>query len=200
MLTFGVSNDTNELEEARKEANREAVLLNSGAKPIIYEYKNETKETNLTQEKLLIFATSIGIVFIIAYIYLVIKFKAKGFISVYFQIGYLGILLLVLRLTNVVITMEGISAIVISMILEYIFTYIVLRNLSKETEGMYKKANLEFFLNTLPIYVIAVVFTFAIKTNINSFGMSLFWGIIIIYIYNFIFSKFIFENLSGRSK
>lgn len=200
MLTFGVSNDTNELEEARKEANREAVLLNSGAKPIIYEYKNETKETNLTQEKLLIFATSIGIVFIIAYIYLVIKFKAKGFISVYFQIGYLGILLLVLRLTNVVITMEGISAIIISMILEYIFTYIVLRNLSKETEGMYKKANLEFFLNTLPIYVIAVVFTFAIKTNINSFGMSLFWGIIIIYIYNFIFSKFIFENLSGRSK
>lgn len=200
MLTFGVSNDTNELEEARKEANREAVLLNSGAKPIIYEYKNETKETNLTQEKLLIFATLIGIVFIIAYIYLVIKFKAKGFISVYFQIGYLGILLLVLRLTNVVITMEGISAIVISMILEYIFTYIVLRNLSKETEGMYKKANLEFFLNTFPIYVIAVVFTFAIKTNINSFGMSLFWGIIIIYIYNFIFSKFIFENLSGRSK
>ncbi len=86
------------------------------------------------------------------------------------------------------------------MVLEYIFTYIVLRNLSQNTEGMYKKANLEFFLNTLPIYIIAIVFTFASRVNISSFGMSLFWGILLIYVYNFIFPKYIFENLNGRSK
>ena len=72
--------------------------------------------------------------------------------------------------------------------------------MEKEEEGMYKKANLTFFLSTLPIYVVAVIFTFAARANINSFGMTLFWGIIIIYIYNFIFPKFIFENLNGRSK
>ena len=85
------------------------------------------------------------------------------------------------------------------MVLEYIFTYIVLSTMAKETEGMYKKANLSFFLNTFPIYVIAMVFTFATRANINSFGMTLFWGIIMIYVYNFIFSKFIFENLNRRS-
>ena len=196
MIPFGISSNNEELQTAIENANREAILLNSGTYTLVY----EVKETNLDQRTMFIFFTAIGLVFLVAYIYLVIKFKAKGFISVYFQIGYLGVLLLVLRLTNVTITMEGMAAIIISLILEYIFTYIVLRNLQQEKDGMYKKANLEFFLNTLPIYVIAIVFTFASKANINSFGMGLFWGIIMISIYNFIFSKLVFEKLSGRSK
>lgn len=200
LLTFGISNDNNELNEAAKEAQKEAMLLNSGTLPLVYEYSNEVKETSIIQMDMLVFYTAIGLVFLVAYIYLVVRFKAKGFISVYFQIGFLGVLLLILRLTNVVLTMEGMAGIIISMILEYIFTYIVLKNLEKETDGMYKKANLEFFLNTLPIYIIAVAFTFATRTNISSFGMALFWGIITIYVYNFIFPKFIFENLSGGSK
>lgn len=200
MLPFGMSSNNEELQKAIENANKDAILLNSGTYPIAYEYTNEVVQTNINQRTMFIFFTAIGLVFAISYIYLVIRFKAKGFISVYFQIGYLAVLLLILRLTNVIITMEGISAIIISLILEYIFTYIVLRNLQQEKDGMYKKANLEFFLNTLPIYVISIVFTFATRANINSFGMGLFWGIIIIYIYNFIFSKFVFENLSGRSK
>ena len=200
MLTFGMSSNNEELQTAIENANREAILLNSGTYSLVYEYTNEVTGTNIDQRTMFIFFTAIGLVFLIAYIYLVIKFKAKGFISVYFQVGYLGVLLLVLRLTNVIITMEGMSAIVISMVLEYIFTYLVLKNMQEDKDGMYKKANLEFSLNTFPIYVISIVFTFAARANINSFGMILFWGIIIIYIYNFIFSKFVFENLNGRSK
>ena len=200
MLPFGMSSNNEELQTAIENANREAILLNSGTYSLVYEYTNEETGTNIDQRTMFIFFTAIGLVFLIAYIYLVIKFKAKGFISVYFQVGYLGVLLLVLRLTNVIITMEGMSAIVISMVLEYIFTYLVLKNMQEDKDGMYKKANLEFFLNTFPIYVISIVFTFAARANINSFGMILFWGIIIIYIYNFIFSKFVFENLNRRSK
>jgi len=200
MLTFGVSNDNKELQEAIQSAEKEAILLNSGTSPIVYNYENETKETNITPKIMLISLSAIGAVFVLAYIYLVIKFKAKGFISVYFQVGFLAVLLLILRLTNVIITIEGIAGIVISMVLEYIFTYIVLTNLLKETEGMYKKSNLTFFLNTLPIYVVSVVFTFATRAHINSFGMALFWGILLIYVYNLIFPKFIFQNLSRRSE
>ena len=199
MLTFGISNDTKEIQEAIEAAEKEAILLNSGTTPLVYDYSSEVKETNIDSRTIAIYLIAIGTVFVIAYIYLVIKFKAKGFISVYFQVGFLAMLLLILRLTNVILTMEGMAGIVISMVLEYIFTYIVLNTMEKEKEGMYKKANLTFFLSTLPIYVVAVIFTFAARANINSFGMTLFWGIIIIYIYNFIFPKFIFENLNRRS-
>lgn len=200
LLPFKISNNTQELNEAAEDAKTQAMLLNSGTLPLIYTYSNELKETNISQMEMLVFLAAIGLVFLIAYIYLVIRFKAKGFISVYFQIGFLGVLLLIIRLTNVVLTMEGMAGIIVSMILEYIFTYIVLRNMEKNKDGMYKKSNLEFFLNTLPIYIISVAFTFGTRTNINSFGMALFWGIITIYVYNFVFPKFIYENLSGRSK
>ena len=197
MLTFGLSNDNNVIQEAVKEAEGEATLLNAGTTDLIYKYSNETKESTINKEVLFFALTAIGVVFVLINVYLVIKFKARGFISVYFQVGFLGILLLILRLTNVVLTIEGIAGIIVSMILEYIFTYIVLTNINIEKQEMYKKANLEFFLNTFPIYIISVVFTFAKRAYISSFGTTLFWGIIMIYIYNFIFSKFVFENLKS---
>lgn len=200
MFTFGLSNDSNEIQEAVENAELQAVLLNSGTAPLQYEYSNEVKESEITVNQAFIYLTALGAVFVIAYIFLVIKFKAKGFISVYFQVGFLGALLLVIRLTNTIITIEGVSGIIISMVLEFIFTYIVLTNLVKNTEGMYKKSNLTFFLNTIPLYAIAIIFTFATRTHISSFGMTLFWGILMIYVYNFIFSKFIFENLSVGGK
>ena len=135
MLTFGLSNDPNEIQEAVEEAQKEAILLNSGTAPIVYDYSNEVKETSIDNTTRLMYLVGIGIVFVIMYIYLVIKFKAKGFIAVYFQIGYLATLLLILRLTNVILTIEGMAGIVIGMVLEYIFTYIVLNTMAKDEEG-----------------------------------------------------------------
>lgn len=200
MLTYGISSDSSEIENASRDATDDAILLNSGTSEILYNYSNEIQETKISEEKSIISVMAIGVVFLIAYICLVIKFKAKGFIATYFQIGFLAVLLLVLRFTNVTLTVEGIAGIIIALVLEYIFTYIVLDNMKEKVEGMYKKANLEFFFNTLPTYIISVVFTFGAKANISSFGMTLFWGIILIYVYNFIFSKFIFENLSREAK
>ena len=196
VFTFNVSSNNEEIQEAIKAAQGEAVLLNAGEIPIMYKISTEEIETNIDSNTLFIYFVSIGGVFVIAYIYLVVKFRARGFIAVYFQVGFLGVLLLIIRLTNVVLTIEGIAGIMISMVLEYIFTYIVLNNSDKE--GMYKNSNLEFFLNTLPIYVISLVFTLAKRTHISSFGMTLFWGILLIYVYNFVFTKFIFENICRR--
>lgn len=198
ILTFAASSDTKELNEAVKSASQQAVLLNSGTTPLQYEYSDEVVETNITTQSILLYLSAIGMVFLLAYAYLIIKFKAKGFISIYFQVGYLAVLLLLLRLTSVTITMEGMAAIIISLILDYIFTYITLTNLNTEVEGMYKKSNLQFLFNSLPIYVIALVFTYGKLTYISSFGMTLFWGIIMVYLYNYVFTKFIYENLSEK--
>lgn len=198
ILTFAASSDTKELNEAVKSASQQAVLLNSGTTPLQYEYSDEVVETNITTQSILLYLSAIGMVFLLAYAYLIIKFKAKGFISIYFQVGYLAVVLLLLRLTSVTITMEGMAAIIISLILDYIFTYITLTNLNTEVEGMYKKSNLQFLFNSLPIYIIALVFTYGKLTYINSFGMTLFWGIIMVYLYNYVFTKYIYENLSEK--
>jgi len=200
MLTLGVSNDNAELQKAAKEAEKHAVLLNTGSIALEYEYGEETKDPEISQRQLLTALGAAGAIFLIAYVLLVIKFKAKGFISVYFQVGFLAILLLVLRLTNVLINMEGIIGITISMILDLIFTYIILTNIEKEEEKVYNISAKEFFIKTIPFLVIAIVCTFATRAYISSFGETLFWGILMIYVYNFVFSKFVFENLTKASK
>ena len=163
------------------------------------ETEEKTDDKEIQQRINIVYIASIGGVFVIAYIYLVIKFKAKGFISIYFQVGFLAVLLLLLRLTSVILTTEAMAGIVVSMVLEYLYTFIVLSNIESGEVEVYKKSVLCFFLNSLPIYVISVVFSFAQRAHISGFGMSLFWGIIIIYVYNFIFSKYVYESLSRRS-
>ncbi len=200
LLNLGISSDNNEIQQIDKAAKYEAILLNSGISPIVYSYSSETNESRINGQDSIILLCAIAVVFVIAYIFLIVKYSAKGFISIYLQIGFLAVLLLVTRLTNVILTMEGIAGIVISMVMELLFTYIVLENMKNNKTEMYKKSNLEFFLNTLPIYIVALVFSFAGKAYISSLGMTLFWGIILVYVYNFIFSKFIYENLNMEVK
>lgn len=199
MLTFGMTNDNQELQTAIEEATTEAILLNSGTSKIVYEYSDTTEETQISNETICVYLIAVGVIFFIMYIYIIIKFKAKGFIATYFQVGFIATLLLVLRFTNVLLTIEGIAGIIIGIVLEYLFTYIVLTNIKEEKVNMYKNSNLQFFFITLPVYIISIIFTFAKRAIVSSFGMSLFWGILLIYIYNFIFSKFVFENIDGRA-
>ena len=47
----------------------------------------------------------------------------------------------------------------------------------------------KFAVRLIPIYIIAIVFTFNRLANIASLGMTLVWGLIILYVYNLIFTQ-----------
>jgi SecD/SecF fusion protein len=149
-------------------------------------------------ETVLYYISAIFAVALILFIFIIIKFKARGFISMYLQIGFFAVLLLIIRLTNVTLTMEGIAGLIIAAILNYVFNYIMLKRVKEP--GMYKETNLSFMFYTLPVFIVSIIFTFSTKAILSSFGMTIFWGIIITYVYNFIFSKYVFENLTGGKK
>ncbi len=195
MIPFAVSNNNDELNTAMNEAQTESIILNSGMPILTYEYKNETVQAEITLETVLYYIGAIFVIFLVLFIFIIIRFKAKGFISMYFQIGFFAVMLLIMRLTNVTLTMEGIAGIVIASIVNYVFNYIMLKRTNEP--GMYKETNLIFMFNTLPLFIIAIVFTFSTKATLSSFGMTIFWGIIMTYVYNFIFAKYVFENLTG---
>ena len=62
-----------------------------------------------------------------------------------------------------------------------------------KTENAVNKAVLEtykkFFIRIIPICIIVITFCFAKWVPINSFGMTAFWGIVIIAIYNAIITN-----------
>ena len=64
-------------------------------------------------------------------IYSIIKLKSKGILVSILEIGYISLLLLALRYTNIKITLEGVIGIVISMILSYMYIYSSFKNSNK---------------------------------------------------------------------
>lgn len=170
-----------ELQESLTKANNLAALLNNGKMPVVYQInQNQYIASEITNQNIAIFTSLSIIVTTALIIYAIIKYKEKGILGGISLIGYIAILTLVLRYTNVVITINGIIALVLSTILNYI---LILKLLNSEKET-YKKEILKFILTLVPVFIIAVVFTFNNWLPIFSFGMIMFWGVAISLIYN----------------
>lgn len=76
--------------------------------PIKYNNTSENMEEKITKEDINISIYCISGIIVIGLIYLIIKFKLKGLLISILQIGYIAAFLLILRYTQIIITLEGI--------------------------------------------------------------------------------------------
>ena len=160
-----------------------ALLTNSGKYPIEYEMENNRLVySDITNKQLLYFAISVAAVIFIIFIVLIIQYKMKGLLVSLSYIGFISILLLVLRYANVSISIEGIGAIVVTLIINFIVNKALLEG---ATHTEYKNV----LLKLMPVIIISLVFSFAKWSNLSSFGMIMFWGLLIIVIYNLAVTK-----------
>lgn len=180
-VAIGSSSDSKELQEYSVSANEMAVVLNSGVLPITYENTDYVVSTDITTAQIKVFVYIMIAILFIMIVYLIVKLKTKGLLAGVLQLGYIALLLLALRYTNIKITMEGIAGILISIIINYMYIYKAFKNLN---ENFIKGITLKFSLKLIPIYIIAIVFTFATSASISSLGMTLVWGILTMYLYN----------------
>lgn len=191
-LSIGsASTDSSTLNGYIREASNLAVLLNSGELPLTYNITgNRYEVSDITREMFYI-----PVILLIGIIFLIVKYKKNGLLSGISLIGYVAVLLLVLRYANVVLTMEGMIAIVIAVVMDYIFT-VYLLNLIKnqgttvtETSTAFKEALVKTLFIFIPVAITSVVLCFAGWLPIYSFGMVAFWGLLLILLYNLIITR-----------
>ena len=185
-IPIGAGTDSNSLKQYAEAANELKVLLNSGIMPVTYTQTNEIQENNINifDNKVIVYS-GISII-VIASLILIVLIKFKGILAIILNIGYISLLLITLRYTNVLITIGGIIGIAISIILNYIYVYIAFK---KSELHFVKELTAKYAIKLIPVYVIAIVFTFINIATISSLGMALVWGIIIMYLYNFILTQ-----------
>lgn len=189
------ASDNETLTQYSQELNHITTIINNGILPIEYEYSEETVETSITKKMLVIGILIPSILLLIASVVLVVKFKSKGFIATFLQIGYIALLLLVLRYTNVIITIEGMAGIVISVILNYILVYVMLNNLKKKGQIEWVAIG-KFAKRTIPVYILAIILAFNGLTRVSSLGMTLVWGSFVLYIYNLAITRNVLKMLT----
>ena len=168
------------------------MLINSGKYPIDYEVQNNRfVHSDITNEQLLYFAGAVAIVLLVLFVILTIKYKSKGLVASISCVGFIALLSLLLRYTNVIITIEGIGAIILVILLDLKLSQMMLNKtkilnvVSEAVKSSYK----ELFLKLVPIMIVSIVFCFSGWTNLSSFGMIMFWGFILIAVYNIIVTK-----------
>lgn len=175
------------------QASNMATLLDNGNIPVKYEVaENQYVLSNVSSDKIAIIIYVITATVAILLITLIVRYKTQGALAVISYIGLVSLFLLLIRYTNLVISIEGILGIVTVLLLNYAFTNKLLAKLKKEEiskENVKKNVTetyKEFFIQIVPICIFSIVASFIRWTPISSFGMVMFWGITLIAIYNFI--------------
>lgn len=200
-LTLGTSTDNETLNSYLEQATNIAILLNNGELPLTYDVgQNRFIRSDITLEKVIVPAIVMAVILVIALLFLIIKYRKLGLFAILSYIGYVAVLLIVVRYTNLVITMEGIFGIAISMILNYVLLIYLLQNLKKTDKNVnaykntFTKSMLSLLFIFIPTIIIGIVFCFAAWLPIYSFGTIIFWGIFIMAIYNLLVTRILFLN------
>lgn len=194
--------DKTTLQNYVNQAQSVATTLDTGKLPVKYDLeKNQYILPKLTTQDLIKVEIAIAIIAVVGIIILIVKHKLNGLLAGIAYIGLSAVYMLVVRYTNVTISIESIAGIIIVLILNYIFTTMFLNKieeLNKEkAENVMKKATGEtykkFYLRIIPICIMAITFSFVKWVPISSFGMITFWGIVIIAIYNAIITRYLLK-------
>lgn len=195
-LSMGsAATDVETLQDNISQASSIASVLDSGKLPIQYDVNtNEYILSDITNTHIAYLALAVGIVLLIGLIIFIVKYRVNGLLSAIAFIGLISIYLLVIRYTNVSVSIQGIVGIIVTIILNYIFINKILSTIKKSEdskklenvkEGI-KESYKEFFIKLIPICISVIAFCFASWTTISSFGMVMFWGIALIALYNYL--------------
>lgn len=196
-LSIGkATTDSKTLQGYVSQASNIAVVLDSGKMPIKYDVdENQYVLSDITNQELdIVVYILIGIVAILSIIF-IIRYKLYGAIGAVSYIGLISIFLILIRYANVNVSIQGILAIALVCILNYIFINKLICRINKKdsnketTNQKIKEVYKEFFVKIIPICIATIVFCFAGWDPISSFGMIMFWEIVLIAIYNYIITS-----------
>lgn len=168
------------------------MLINSGKLPVEYEVqKNRLEYSDITRTQIEYFALAILAIIIISLVILIIKYKTKGLLVSISFIGFIAVYSLLLRYTNVLISIEGIGAIIIILAINWKMNRDILNKIQRMdmTNEAVKSTYKDMFLKLIPIMIISIVFCFSRWVNLSSFGMIMFWGLALVAIYNVAVTK-----------
>lgn len=169
-----------------------SMLVDSGKYPIEYKAQNNRfVYSDISKEQLIYFTLIIAVILLVVFVVFTIKYKTKGLLASISCIGFIALLSLLLRYTNVSISIEGIGAIILVILINLKLNQMILNKIKKmdlvneATLSSYK----DLFLKLVPIMIITLVFCFSGWSNLSSFGMIMFWGFILIAVYNACITK-----------
>lgn len=197
-VSLGTSSDSEQIQNRITQATNIAVFLNTDTMPLTYKIDvNKSVYSSLTDDVLKIAIIVSVVIFALLLVYMIIKYKKEALLAVVTNIGFVAILLLIIRYTNVDITLTGLITIPISVIIQYVFLMNILKVKTEKIDNDSKIKRVKETIRSgieklIPVAVIAVVFALTKWETVYSAGMLLFWEIAVLILYNLSTLKIMF--------
>ncbi len=188
------STDADTLQGYIEQASNMATVLDTGNMPVKYELgENQYVLSDITKNDIEIAVYVVLGIIVLGIILLFIRYKIVGTLGIISYIGFISLFMLLVRYTNVVLSVEGILGILMVFVLDYMLINKLLKDNKIESYQ-------EFFTKIIPIMILAITFCFIGWVPISSFGMVMFWGIVLIAIYNSIVTNYLLKINAGKEK
>lgn len=197
-LTLGTSSTSTEIDQTQLDsaANLAAIIENE-ALPVDYKVDSNTYIGSVVDTNTIkgIICIEVAIALAIALV-IIIRFRLNGLYAIVLSVGYVAITLICVRLANVTISLEGIIAVLLSYVANILFSVLLLKDYKnslskKDKTRLLNNVIKKYTLVLIPELLISIVCCFTIWVPLFSFGMVMFWGLIISWIYNVVISKII---------
>ena len=128
-------------------------------------------------------------------IVLIARNGKKGLLGAISYIGFATLMLILIRYTNVVLTIGGCLTILFMDVLYFIFLQKFMKNLktTKFVKKAFNNSGLEALIRIVPMIIVSLVFTLTNNIALSSIGMVAFWGIIVAIIYSIVITKTLYN-------
>lgn len=186
-LVLGQGDEGEQLEDDYQSALVLVSIINNGEISTKYQLDSvKIVSSSINIKSIIIISCIIGALMLI---YAIFKFKSKGILPVISLVGLLATILLVLRYTNVTITLLTILGLAVIVIANYI---LILRTLGNNKT--FKQNFIEMLNILIPCFIIAIVFCCSPYLQVASMGMTIFWGAIVMFIYDVVITRILINK------
>lgn len=196
-LSIGTATtDTKTLQDYISRASNMATVLDTGKIPVKYDLdENQYILSDITENEIAIVIYTVLGIMVIALMALIVRYKDIGVLGTISYIGLVSLFMIVIRYTNVVLSIEGLFGMVMVFLLNYILVNKLLAKADNRVE-VYKG----FFVKILPVIIMVVTFCFINWIPVSSFGTVMFWGIVLIAAYNMLITNSLLKIRAGKEK
>ena len=200
-LSLGSSSSDDQTKILTYQAESLAAILENEAMPVQYSVTGNVYISSPIEQSTINILIGIGLcIAVVMLIVAIVKYRVKGVIISVCMVGFIALYLLILRYTNVVITLEGIFSIALVFVINYILNIMILNRLQKNVEKTFTKALTKFALSMVPMLILSVVCCFSSWMSLFSLGLILLWGLITSIVYNLVITRTFLKCFGNESK
>lgn len=165
-----------------------AKLVTIGKTPVVYKIAaEEYVKTAVSREEIVGLTIVLIIILVVTFIYFIVKYKVNGILSVIATLANIAIFLIIIRLTNITISLNVMAGMVALIIINTDLVIHLLEEIKKEDNTIGEIVK-NAYLKTIDVLMIGLitfaVFAFSKMTVISSMGLALFWGWLVVVLGN----------------